>query len=29
MQLVWIAISASIVAVTWRLAVRRFGAVGG
>jgi len=29
MQLLWIAISASIVAVCWRLAVRRFSAVGG
>ena len=29
MQLLWIAISASLVAVSWRLAVRRFSAVGG
>ena len=29
MQLLWIAISATIVAVVWRLAVKRFSAVGG
>jgi ABC-2 type transport system permease protein len=29
MQVLWIAISASIVAVCWRLSVRRFSAVGG
>jgi ABC-2 type transport system permease protein len=29
MQLLWIAISASIVSVCWRLSVRRFSAVGG
>jgi hypothetical protein len=29
MQLLWITISASIVAVSWRLAVKRFSAVGG
>ncbi|MDQ3127593.1 MAG: ABC-2 family transporter protein [Chloroflexota bacterium] len=29
MQLVWIAISATLVAGAWRLAVRRFSAVGG
>ncbi len=29
MQVLWIAISAAMVALTWRLAVRRFSAVGG
>ena len=29
MQVLWIAIGATLVALAWRLAVRRFSAVGG
>ena len=29
MQVLWIAISATLVTVAWRLAVKRFSAVGG